>query len=124
MALQNFSTTRDEFAGVALQPDGPIVAVGTWNRTVSKSSSEGDFLVARFHGDAVATSFSTSNAPKTGTPSPTAEGELSVLDTEWILSAKKKRPGPSSLSDRSRVGPAVTDRPISSTLPGIPRKTT
>jgi uncharacterized delta-60 repeat protein len=51
VAVQSFSTSRDEFNAVALQPDGRIVAVGTWTRTINAKSSEFDFLVARFVGD-------------------------------------------------------------------------
>ncbi|QDV39562.1 delta-60 repeat domain-containing protein [Tautonia plasticadhaerens] len=92
VALQNFSTTRDEFAGVALQPDGRIVAVGTWYRSANKSTSEGDFLITRFHGDDM-TSLSSFGAPSLEGASSATKGDLTILASDWIQSPKRKRPG-------------------------------
>jgi uncharacterized delta-60 repeat protein len=51
VVVQSFSTSSDMFRGVALQPDGQIVAVGSWKRTIKPFASDNDFLVARYMGD-------------------------------------------------------------------------
>ncbi|HET6574241.1 MAG TPA: delta-60 repeat domain-containing protein, partial [Fimbriiglobus sp.] len=81
LAVRSFSTSRDEFNDVALQPDGRIVAVGTWTRVVSKRSTEFDILVARFVGDsapAIGQMMAPSTATHEETPTPS---DPTVMET-------------------------------------------
>jgi uncharacterized delta-60 repeat protein len=103
VTIHSFSTGReDHFAGLTLQPDGKIVAVGTATSIWSRYS-ELDFLVARFQGDS-ASSIASASLSAQGASRATASREASLLTpldsvndldltqvaTEWLRSTPKR----------------------------------
>jgi uncharacterized delta-60 repeat protein len=103
--VQSFSTTKDGFQGVALQPDGRIVAVGYSTRTISPNSGDIDFLIARYLSNPTIGSF-------TANPNPVARGS-SVTLSAGNVSSTSGSPGMPARSSTSQFDSTSSGNSVS-----------